>query len=88
MEQITIIKRPYKNQREKDLELCKAYELGKREAYEKAKRELLKRFILIAKWRKVCFCMGEPRWRRFCGECQDWAKRTFLTDSNNGGKSK
>ena len=77
MEQI--LKRPYKNQKQKDKELMLAYQRGildERKIWKAVKKE---NEILKYRERKeknsYCFCKGDSNWRSMCAECQDWFKK-------------
>ena len=71
----SIMRRPYQKQEEKDLELCKAYQLGINDERKnwKEKEKVFSRLKFIEGRKKEhCFCQGDKRWRRFCAECQIW----------------
>ena len=69
------LRRPYKNQKQKDKELMLAYQKGcldERKIWEEVKKE---NGILKFREKKVkgfCFCKGDKLWRSVCAECQEW----------------
>ena len=75
----TILRRHYKNQQQKDLELCKVYQLGildeRKEWREKAK-EFARKLNILKRQKEFCFCMGDRIYTPFCANCQDFFKLT------------
>lgn len=73
-----LLRRPYKNQAQKDKELMLAYQKGildERKIWEEVKKE---NDILKFREKKVksyCFCKGDKLWRSVCAECQEWFKK-------------
>lgn len=68
-------RRPYKNQRQRDLELCNAYHLGILDERKKWLKVQKENIILKSRERiklKGCFCMGDRNWTPFCAECQSF----------------
>lgn len=80
-----ITRRPYKNQKEKDLELCKAYQLGindERKQWQEVKKENALLKYREKKYESFCFCKGDPLWRWACAECQNWFKEELKRRTN------
>lgn len=80
------LRRPYKNQKQKDTELMLAYHAGildERKEWGEKQKEFNKKLYLIKRQKGFCFCMGEKRWKPFCAECQEHDKKLRQTIISN-----
>lgn len=72
------LRRPYKNQKQKDKELMLAYQQGildERKEWKEKEKIFERKQYQIKRQKGFCFYMGEKLWRPMCAECQDFKKK-------------